>query len=78
MARDFVELGYKRVEVSDLKSGQTILFDEQKDNEQAYVVLRILQVPNSENIIVECYPETALVANSTIFHYGMKNFRIKN
>jgi hypothetical protein len=75
---DFEQLGYTQVCVPDLIKGQLILLDDQKDDEQGWIVNRILKVPYSENIIVEILPEYANVRTATLFHYGMKNFRIKS
>ena len=74
---DYEQIGYTQVCVSDLIKGQLILLDEQKDDEQGWLVNRILKVPNSENIIVEIFPEYANVRTATLFHYGMRKFRGK-
>lgn len=76
--RDFEDVGYIKATVPDLNVGQTILFEGQKDHEQGWVVNRILRVPHIDAIIVEVLPEYSNVRSATLFHYGMKKFRLKS
>lgn len=68
---------YEPVEVSDLKVGDIFLFEDEAEDVQGHYVSQILKT-RTGNIVVCYLPEWTPVRSESMFHYGMKKFRLKN